>query len=170
MILGCLFSRDSSPSDSAVPKNSITLKNRFEFCRSSFLKVCSLISCQNRFSRRKKPSNNGNSRLLPPRRNGCTVTTNHLFLPGHRRKAVLLLPIAQPNCDLLGSKCTREGGRGSAGRHRQKCHIDHLARKFYPKWRPLPRCGHFQKEALESWRAIPTCLIWLPSSEPAANY
>jgi hypothetical protein len=45
MILGCLFSRDSSPSDNALPKNPITLKeNRFEFYRRSFRKVCSLIS------------------------------------------------------------------------------------------------------------------------------
>ena len=93
-------------------------KKQSNFNRHSFCKARAPVGRQDRFAGRKNPSNKGDTRLLPNgrnrRRNGCSVTTNHLLLPSQRGKAVFLLPIAQPNFDLLGSKGneTRTGGAG----------------------------------------------------------
>jgi hypothetical protein len=93
-------------------------KKQSTFNRHSFWKARASVGRQDRFAGQKNPSNKGDTRLLPKvrnrRRNGYTVTTNHLLLPSRRGKAAFLLPISQPNFDLLGSKGneTGTGGRG----------------------------------------------------------
>jgi hypothetical protein len=119
------FSKDSPlitcRSQLALRKNPIAAlkKKASEFYRHIFPRVCSLIARRNRFSRRKNCSNRGVTRLVVNRnytnKNRCVVTTNHLLLPSQRRKAAVLLPIAQPNCDFLESNCNEraQGGGGS---------------------------------------------------------
>jgi hypothetical protein len=147
----CVFTKDSPLGTCrnrfARRKNPMPSlkKEHWEFYTANFSSLRALIAAENRFGRWKNPSNRGDTRLLPNRRNrrrnGCTVTTNHLLLARQRSKGVFFLPIAQPNLELLGSKGneTRTGGRGGQrDASVEKCHIDDVARKFYSKWGPCP--------------------------------
>jgi hypothetical protein len=91
-------------------------KNNSKTYRHASPKDSPLSGSQDRFAGRKNPSNTGHARSLPKRRNrhrnGCPVTTNHLLLPSQRREAAVLLPIAQPNSDFLGSKWSERAPRG----------------------------------------------------------
>jgi hypothetical protein len=126
------FSCRTSALTNAAPINSRERlkKSVLEFYTSS----------QNRFSGRKNLSNTSETRLPSKWRNtrktGPLVTTTHMFWPGQRRKAVFLLPFSQPNCDFLGSDSNEKapGGRGLPDGSLGKCFIDHLTRKFYPRW------------------------------------
>jgi hypothetical protein len=111
-----------------------------------------LSAVQNRSGRQKVSSNRSAALPRNGNRNGHPVTTNHVLSPRQRRKTVFLLPIAQPNCDFLGSNCTREGAGGSAGRHRGKRLIDKPARNFIPNGAPAPCCCSQKKCASRSAR------------------
>src|SRR5437016_3748793 len=73
----------------------------------------------NRFGRRKNLPNTGEIPRKNSRRNGyengAILTTNHLLLPSHRRKAAVSLPITQPNCDFLEITCDNGGSPGRGG-------------------------------------------------------
>lgn len=122
MILADLFSCNPLPSDNAVRKNPIPAlkKKQSNFNRHGFCKARVAIGRRDRFAGRKNSTNKGDARLLPKRRNrrrnGCTVTTNHLFLQRQLGRKVTLLPISQPNPAFLeGKNATVEGpGAGVA--------------------------------------------------------
>jgi hypothetical protein len=97
-----------------------------------------------RFARWKNPSNTGDARPLPKRRNrrrsGCTVTTNHLLLPSERRNAAVLLPITRPTCPLFDAPNQSKrievpcGGGGHATQSCIREHIRNLTENFIFKW------------------------------------
>jgi hypothetical protein len=109
--------RDSSPLESVGPRHPVaTLKKNFFGCNTTVLtRVRALIADSNPFAEGKNLSNTGDSRLLPPRRNGDrnggTVTTNHVFRPNQPRKA--------SSCYRLGYGISIfhqvSGGRGGRG-------------------------------------------------------
>ena len=121
MISAWLFSCGACALDHPVRENPIAAlkKKHSNFNNHSFCKARAPVGRQDRFAGRKNPSNKGDTRLLPKRRNrrrnGCTVTTNHLLLPSQRRKAIFLLPIAQPNSVFHGRK-TRQQTPGGGGK------------------------------------------------------
>jgi len=118
VILRNLINCYALPADNAVLKDPIlALKTtHFGFYTSSFCKIRALIAGQNRFSERKNLSNTSETRLLSKwqntRKTGPLVTTNHLFLPSQRRRAVSSLPIAQPISDLSRVSAMRKPGGG----------------------------------------------------------
>jgi hypothetical protein len=129
VISGWPFSCDSSAPDKAVRASAMEQlkKNRFDFCYSRIFSKDFLQSrCQDRSAWRKNPTNKGDTRLLPKRRQnhgvGGTVTTNHLLLPRRLGKAAFSLPISQPNSDFLETRPQQEtrGGRGVSPIHPSK--------------------------------------------------
>ena len=116
VISAWLFSCGALARDHPVRENPIAAlkKNGFDSRRHSFFKARSLITDWDRFARRENPPNKHGNRLLLKQRNIGKVTTNHLLLRRQPGNTVALLPISQPNFELLGSKGneTRTGGGG----------------------------------------------------------
>ena len=158
VIPGWSFRCDSSPPDIAVPKSPTERREKelFEFYRCSFPRIWSLIAGRNRFARRKTPSNTGDARLLLATRNyretDALVTTNHLLLAIHRRRATSLLPFSQPISHFADSHSQREsqaGGRGGQARASgESASIEKRTRKFYSYW-SLPRSCALKKKRFE---------------------
>jgi hypothetical protein len=120
------------------------------------------------FGGRKNYSKRHHGQLPRNQRSGLKVTTNHLLLPSQPRKAVFLLPIAQPNFTFAGATVARKpGGAGGRPDPSGKSAISiSSSGKFIPNG-ALP---HFvaQKKALR--RSLRACLDRPYSYEFAAHH
>ena len=114
------------PAENAVVKNPIAAlkKKHSGFCTSVFWP---LVAGQDPLPRQKNHSSMGQTRLFLKRRNRLrnryTVTTNHLLLAIHRRRATSLLPFSQPISQFADSHSQRDrqaGGRGVRRAHPAK--------------------------------------------------
>ena len=158
VILSFLISCYASPAENAVLQNSIPdiKKKLSQFYRRIFPGVCSTIAGQNRFARQENSFNTRGTRLLPrprnTRRKGASVTTSHLLLAIHRRKAITSLPFSQPISHFAESHSQRKPSRGRGGQARasgESASIEKRTRKFYSNWFPCPVLVALKKTRFE---------------------
>jgi hypothetical protein len=161
VILGCLCNCGSPQTSHAWQKNPMAAlkKKRSDFYTSVFCKVRALIVGQNPFSQRENLPNTGETQLVPTgeidQKIDPSVTTNHLLLAIHRRRATSLLPFSQPISHVADSHSQREpsGGRGVRRAHPAKVLRSKSAHgNFIPIGSPAPFLLLSKKSAAEPVR------------------